>query len=217
MTTVLPGIPRERLQHIPANLIMGRSGAAKARLLAHWLSLKPRDEHWACLVTEADRSLLPRTGSAGAIDMATVFGGCICCSGSLELRTVLVQLLRKARPHRVLIEAPSTARSTELLRLLHDQWLAPVLDLRAVTLVVDGDHARTFTDEPDADDPVRPEHVGIVVIDRPSDGSNPRPTMPDAEASWPALCLDGADQFEFAMLDLPGPVIAPRFHSGEAP
>ena len=225
MTAGLPGVQRDRLQHIPANLVMGRSGAAKARLLARWLSWKPAEERWACLITEADQSLLPRVDAAGEIDMASFSGGCICCSGSLELRTVLVQLLRRVRPHRVLIEAPAAARSAELLRNLQDTWLAPVLDLRAVSLVTDADRVRTLIDDPgaNADEVVSLAHIGIVIIDSDTGApSLPNSVQLDRSAqasghSSPARWANGIDQFEPGWLDLAGPLLTPRFHSGEPP
>jgi G3E family GTPase len=223
MTASLPGGQREKLQHIPANVVMGTSGAAKARLLANWLSWKPPGEHWACLITEADQSLLPRVESAGEVDMASFSGGCICCSGSLELRTVLVQLLRRARPHRVLIEAPAAARSAELLRVLQDNWLAPVIDLRAVSLVTDADRARTLLDNPDADETISLEHIGIVIIDSdagatsPTDAARLARTAHASGRSSSAKWTSGIAQFEPGWLDLAGPVLAPRFHSGEPP
>lgn len=218
--TASPGTRRDKLQHVPANLVMGANGTAKARLLACWLSWKPPGERWACLITEADQSVLPRVAAAGEVDMASFSGGCICCSGSLELRTVLVRLLRQARPHRVLIEAPAAARSAELLRVLQDNWLAPVLDLRAVSLVLDIDRGRALLENPGADEAVPLEHAGIVVLD----GDAGAPDAPQllrmaeassqaAEAKWAA----GIDQFEREWLDLPGRVMAPRFHSGEPP
>lgn len=218
------GTQREKLQHIPANLVMGVSGAAKARLLARWLSWKPPGERWACLITEADQSLLPRVAAAGEVDMASFSGGCICCSGSLELRTVLVRLLRQGRPHRVLIEAPAAARSVELLRVLQDNWLAPVLDLRAVSLVLNIDRARALLENPGADEAVPLAHAGIVVLDAHAGAPKPlhaaqfvRMAGASSRASaakWAA----GIDQFERDWLDLPGPVLAPpRFHGGEPP
>ena len=223
MTAWPSGVQREKLQHIPANLIMGRSGAAKARLLAHWLSWKPPEERWACLITEADQSRLPRVDAAGDVDMASFSGGCICCSGSLELRTVLVQLLRRVRPHRVLIEAPAAARSAELLRVLQDRWLAPVLDLRAVSLVLDADSAAKLLENPDADEAVSLQHVGVVILDTNTGASSPPDAaqrVRSAQASGhpsSTKWASGVTQFEPGWLDLPGPALAPRFHSGEPP
>lgn len=219
MTTWLPGAQREKLQHIPANLILGRNGVAKARLLAHWLSWKPPEERWACLITEADQSRLPRVEVAGDVDMASFSGGCICCSGSLELRTVLVQLLRRVRPHRVLIEAPAAARSAELLRVLQDRWLAPVLDLRAVSLVLDTDSAGRLL----ADAAVSLEHIGIVILETdagaPSSLDAAQRVRSAQASSHPssAKWANGVTQFEPDWLDLPGPELAPRFHSGAPP
>lgn len=222
MTTWLPGAQREKLQHIPANLILGRSGVAKARLLAHWLSWKPPEERWACLITEADQSRLPRVEVAGDIDMASFSGGCICCSGSLELRTVLVQLLRRVRPHRVLIEAPAAARNAELLRVLQDRWLAPVLDLRAVSLVLDADSVGKLLVDPAADAAVSLEHVGIVILETNAGAlisTDAAQLVRSAQASShpSAKWANGVAHFEPDWLDLPGPELAPRFHSGEPP
>src|SRR5258708_3243483 len=87
------------LSHVPAHLITGRSARAKLRLISHLQSLQPPGESWAVLLTDGADHL--DGTSSPALHLASIRGSCICCSGSLELRTTLVRLLREARPQRV--------------------------------------------------------------------------------------------------------------------
>ena len=214
-----PGQHRARLEHIPANLITGRNGAAKSRLLQHLLTLRPAHERWAVLVTESDQATLPRDARPGVasqeLHVASMTGGCICCSGSLELRTALTQLLRVARPQRVLIEAPASANTVELVRLLQDRWLAPVLDLRAIALVLEDGEA-PGPPAGNGDDPLA--CVGIIVSDDPSAASAfLRLDQRRIAGRIPGdVALTREAQFDALMLDLPGPKVAPRFQSDDS-
>lgn len=213
---MLPGQHRARLEHIPANLLTGRNGAAKSRLLHHLLTLRPAHQRWAVLVTESDQAALPRDarmgGTPAGLHVAGMTGGCICCSGSLELRTALIRLLRVARPQRVLIEAPASANTVELVRLLQDRWLAPVLDLRAIALVLGHGEAPGPPDD-SGDDLLA--CIGIVVSNDLSAG-NASLRLEQRQVTGRTsgvVAVTGEAQFDAALLDLPGPKVAPRFQS----
>jgi G3E family GTPase len=161
---MLPGAHQPKLEHVATNLVVGKSGAAKSRLLKRLEALKPQGESWAFLVTDTDQHTVStplrlKQGTSAAVHVAAIAGGCICCTGSVELRSTLVKLLRESRPARLIVEAPAMASTRELLRLLSDAWLAPVLDLSAVVLALD--EAETFpADEADQE---RLAYAAVVV------------------------------------------------------
>ena len=126
------------LADIPANVVTGRRGAGQHEVIASLLASRPHGERWAVLRNDPD-SLGPPTGAPDAqgVWFSSVADGCICCSAQVGLRVALTRLLRESRPQRVLIEPSYLARTSEVLQLLSDRWLAPVLDLRATVAVVD--------------------------------------------------------------------------------
>jgi len=136
-----------RLQHIPANLITGYLGAGKTTAIRGLLARRPEGERWAVLVNDAGLAGMGGGGYAGIVDkdvtVSKVAGGCICCSAKPSLRVALLQLLRKARPQRLLVEAAGLAHPAAVDDALRDPWLAGVLDLRASICIAD---PRQFAD-----------------------------------------------------------------------
>ena len=199
---MLPGSHNPPLAHVATNLVVGKSGAAKSRLLKRIESLRPQDERWAFLVTDSDQHTVPpelrlaHSQDAGAQSVAALTGGCICCTGSVELRSTLVRLLRQARPQRLIIEAPAMASTRELIRLLSDPWLAPVLDLKAVVLALDANEV--FPE--DEADKERLAYAAAIAT------TGPNEKVADAKV---------VENVDLSVLDLPGPEKPKaRFQSG---
>jgi len=201
---MLPGAHNPPLAHVSTNLVVGKSGAAKSRLLKKIESLRPADQSWAFLVTDSDQHTVPESqrlahgvpGSGAAVHVTAIAGGCICCTGSVELRSTLVKLLREARPNRLIVEAPAMASTRELLRLLSDRWLGPVLDLKAVVLALDQDEV--FPE--DEADKERLAYAGAIA----STGPNTK-----------VVGAKVIENFGLDSLDLPGPEKPKtRFQSG---
>jgi G3E family GTPase len=71
------------------------------------------------------------------VTVSKVAAGCICCTAKVNLRVALMQLLRKARPQRLLIEPAGLAHPAAVIDTLRDPWLAEALDLRAVICIAD--------------------------------------------------------------------------------
>ena len=192
------GSPSGRLADIPANVIIGRRGPGKAAFLDALLALRPAGEPWALLRNDGEKGpgIFAAPDQAG-ISISQVADGCICCSAQVELRVALTRLLREARPRRLLIEPSSQAKLPEVLRLLTDRWLAPVLNPRATI---------GFIDAHDAGIPAEPwlscDVLAVANI-------RAAPTLESLQARWreavPGLRVVVANQIGTADLD-----VAPR-------
>ena len=128
------------LKNIPTHLIAGPLGAGKTSLIRHLLAQRPEHERWAVLINEfgqigLDAALL-NTDDAG-IALGEVAGGCLCCVNGVPFQVGLSRLLRKAKPHRLLIEPSGLGHPLELLRQLSAPPWTGVLSVQAPVLVLD--------------------------------------------------------------------------------
>ncbi|MCD5975905.1 Cobalamin synthesis protein/P47K protein [Pseudomonas savastanoi pv. glycinea] len=128
------------LQNIPTHVIGGPLGAGKTSLIKHLLAQKPADERWAILINEfgqigLDAALL--TTAADGIALGEVAGGCLCCVNGAPFQIGLGRLLRKSRPHRLLIEPSGLGHPVQLIEQLQQApWLG-VLTVQPSVMVLD--------------------------------------------------------------------------------
>ncbi|WP_137938804.1 GTP-binding protein [Chitinivorax sp. B] len=125
-------------KRIPVNLITGFLGSGKTTLIRHLLHQCPPDEHWAVLVNEfgkigIDGALLAQPG----ISIKQVPGGCICCVSSPMFRTGLNNLIRQAKPDRILIEPSGLAHPAAIQTMLQDASYRQTLQLGATLALID--------------------------------------------------------------------------------
>ncbi|HFD10853.1 MAG TPA: GTP-binding protein [Crenotrichaceae bacterium] len=147
---------RTKLQNIPTNLIMGFLGVGKTTAVINLLRQKPQHENWAVLVNEfgkvgIDGKILATAGAT----VKEIPGGCLCCAVGLPFKTGVNQLIKQARPHRLLIEPSGLGHPKQVLDMLLKDSFSTVLDMRASICLVDPqklkdprytDHA-TFIDQ----------------------------------------------------------------------
>ncbi len=138
-------MPTPRLQNIPTNLIMGFLGVGKTTAILDLIAHKPANETWAVLVNE-----FGKVGIDGAIYKAhgvavkEIPGGCMCCAAGAPLQVGVNQLLKSARPDRLLIEPTGIGHPHRVLETLHGDGFRSVLDMRAAICLVD---PRNLADE----------------------------------------------------------------------
>lgn len=128
------------LQNIPTHVIGGPLGAGKTSLIKHLLAQKPADERWAILINEfgqigLDAALL--TTADDGIALGEVAGGCLCCVNGAPFQIGLGRLLRKSRPHRLLIEPSGLGHPVQLIEQLQQAPWLDVLTVQPSVMVLD--------------------------------------------------------------------------------
>ncbi len=135
---------------VPTNIITGFLGAGKTSAILSLLKHKPEGESWAILVNEfgeigVDGSLVEgHAGNADGVHVREVPGGCMCCAAGLPMQIALNQLLRRARPHRLLIEPTGLGHPLEVLQTLSANYNREILSIEKTLTLVD---ARNLKDE----------------------------------------------------------------------
>ncbi len=123
---------------IPVNVVAGQGDDGQEQFIADLVELRPQGQRWAVLLNTSGVSRrVPGFPQENGVVAVSVTQGCVCCSAQVEMRVVLNRLLKEMRPHRVLVGVSGVAKVGDVLRLLSDRWLAPVLDLRATISVQD--------------------------------------------------------------------------------
>ena len=166
------------LRAVVTNVITGFLGVGKTTAIVHLLGQKPAHERWAVLVNEfgeigVDGSLV--VGQSEARDqlfVREVPGGCMCCAAGLPMQVALTQLLRTARPHRLLIEPTGLGHPAEVLASLRTESFRDVLDLQRTVTLVD---ARKLSEERYVTHPIFQEQLRIadLIVANKSDRYTP--------------------------------------------
>jgi G3E family GTPase len=139
-------ISNEKILSVPTNVISGFLGAGKTTAIMHLLQQKPSNERWAILVNEfgeigIDGSLFNGLiNNTSKVFIKEVPGGCMCCASSLPMQVALNQLLKKAKPHRLLIEPTGLGHPLEVLELLSNEYYQKSLSLEKTLTLVDARH-----------------------------------------------------------------------------
>jgi G3E family GTPase len=120
---------------VDTHLMTGFPGAGKTTLLRALLAQRPPAERWALLLN-ASSTIEPAAG----ISMAQVTDGCACCSARVSFRVALVQLLRTAKPHRLLIELAGVGDPVGIFAVLSEASLTRAVLLRNTLCVVQPRH-----------------------------------------------------------------------------
>jgi len=133
-------LAKKRLSHIKTNIITGFLGVGKTTLIRDLIENRNGDERWAVLVNEfgemgIDGHFL--NSKQDSITIKQVPGGCICCAAGLPLQVAVNQLLKQARPERLLIEPSGMGHPRKILKSLTEINYKDVLDMRACLCLLD--------------------------------------------------------------------------------
>lgn len=116
-------------------LVAGPVGAGKTTLINTLLRQKPSAERWAVLVNDFGHSEHEGAETEGVV-VQHLLGSCACCSGSgVVLRTALVQLLRRSRPSRVIVELSTLGQPAQVALILERDF-RQVLALGCIATIV---------------------------------------------------------------------------------
>lgn len=126
------------LLNIPTTLISGFLGVGKTSAILSLLQQKPDGQKWAVLVNEFGRvGLDGAIYRAHGVEVKEVPGGCMCCAAGAPLRVAVNQLLKQARPQRLIIETSGMGHPKRILDTLRGEHFHRVLSLRATICLVD--------------------------------------------------------------------------------
>ena len=138
-----------KITAVPTNIITGFLGAGKTSAILQLLKHKPATERWAILVNEfgeigVDGGLINGQHSTQqGVFIREVPGGCMCCTAGVPMQIALNQLLKEARPDRLLIEPTGLGHPKEVLKVLSASHYHEVLSLQKTITLVD---ARQLSD-----------------------------------------------------------------------
>lgn len=147
----------QKISAVPTTIITGFLGVGKSSAILHLLKHKPDNERWAVLVNEFGEIGVDGSLFEGVIDkgmhrsgeeeqqvfIREIPGGCMCCTAWLPMQVALNQLLKTARPDRLLIEPTGLGHPQEVLQSLTSEAYREVIDLQPVLTLVD---ARKLSD-----------------------------------------------------------------------
>ncbi|WP_432467427.1 CobW family GTP-binding protein [Agarivorans sp. Z349TD_8] len=133
---------------VPTNLISGFLGAGKTTLIKHLLANKPPEQRWAVLSNEfgeigLDADFISAADPDSKVFIKEVPGGCLCCAAGVPFQVALTQLLRTAKPDRLLIEPTGLGHPKQIRQRLQSLSAQAHLQLAATLTLVD---ARVITD-----------------------------------------------------------------------
>lgn len=138
----------DKILSVPTNVITGFLGVGKTSAIKHLLQAKPESERWAVLVNEFGEIGIDGGLFIGAMDsggeqqvfIREVPGGCMCCASGVPMQIALNQLLKTARPHRLLIEPTGLGHPREVMEVLNSAQYKQVLKLENTLTLVDARH-----------------------------------------------------------------------------
>lgn len=128
---------------IPVHLVLGSLGSGKTTAIQRLLECAPRDETWAVFVNEFGRVAIdPQLIETGSSAPARLIvkesrGGCLCCSGALELSEGLRDLADRYRPHRIIIEPTGLSDPESMKNQVHAAETSCNVSLASTIGIVD--------------------------------------------------------------------------------
>ncbi len=129
------------IQNVPTTLFTGFFGVGKTTAIRSLLARKPENENWAILVNEFGEIAVDQAAlvddTENNVTIREIPGGCMCCVANLPMRVAITEILRRAKPDRLLIEPTGLGHPAGILDELRKDDLRDVVDVGAVICLVD--------------------------------------------------------------------------------
>ena len=136
----------DSIRKVPTTIITGFFGVGKTTAIKSMLTRKPRHEIWAVLINEfgevsVDQAAIEREAISDNVIIQEIPGGCMCCMMNVPMQIGILEILRRIKPDRLLIEPTGIGHPAGILDELRGPQLSTSLNVKAVICLVDPRHA----------------------------------------------------------------------------
>ncbi|MBD3895244.1 GTP-binding protein [Halomonas sp. ML-15] len=174
---------------IPVHVLTGFLGSGKSSLIRHLVANKPDDERWAIVINEFGQVGIDQAMFESRRDVVVkgLPGGCLCCQLAFVLQAALVNLIRRERPDRLIIEPSGLGHPAGLLDLLRGEAFQGVLEIREVIALLDPrrlDDPRSRQHDTFRDQLLMADAVALTMIDLTT-AAQRRKARHYVDAMWP--------------------------------
>jgi len=129
------------IANVPTTLFTGFFGVGKTTAIRSLLARKAKSENWAILVNEFGEIAVDQAAFESDVEnnvtIREIPGGCMCCVANVPMRVAITEILRRAKPDRLLIEPTGLGHPAGILDELRKDDLKGVVDVGAVICLVD--------------------------------------------------------------------------------
>lgn len=127
-------------RRVPTNLITGFLGTGKTTAILDLLQRRPAGQRWGVFINEygivsIDHAVL--SDDLPDVQIQELGGGCFCCTTAADFPPLLLRLLHRARPDRLIIEPSGAGHPARVIDLLRAEPFRSLLDLRATIALID--------------------------------------------------------------------------------
>ncbi|APX93220.1 GTP-binding protein [Halomonas sp. 1513] len=174
---------------IPVHVVTGFLGSGKSSLIRHLVAHKPAEERWAIVINEFGQVGIDQAMFEARDDVVVkgLPGGCLCCQLAFVLQAALVNLIRRERPDRMIIEPSGLGHPAGLLDMLRGQAFDSVLEVREIVTLLDPrrlDDPKAREHETFRDQLLMADAVALTMTDL-SSAAQRREALRYVDAMWP--------------------------------
>ena len=136
----------DSIRKVPTTILTGFFGVGKTTAIKPMLTRKPRHEIWAVLINEfgevsVDQAAIENESISDNVIIQEIPGGCMCCMMNVPMQVGILEILRRIKPDRLLIEPTGIGHPAGILDELRGPQLSTSLNVKAVICLVDPRHA----------------------------------------------------------------------------
>ena len=136
----------DSIRKVPTTILTGFFGVGKTTAIKSMLTRKPPHEIWAVLINEfgevsVDQVAIEKKSISDNVIIQEIPGRCMCCMMNVPMHVGILEILRRIKPDRLLIEPTGIGHPAGILDELRGPQLSTSLNVKAVICLVDPRHA----------------------------------------------------------------------------